>query len=437
MNRSSKKKKTTIFYLVCVALVLPAFMLVVSCAGSRSKLKRPKIKIHSLRLAKAVERMGDNGVPVNPTSIYSNEDKQVVALLKIDNISGSYHMRWDWYRPDRKLHCSSGNMPVTISKEKFVRTMTAWHALDLEADRASKYTGQWFVKFYINNELVDSKAFDLQPYHLDKQSSQTGVKNAESTANNWGFVIGIQRYPNLQEVKYVHEDIANVKNWFGATLGIPEDHVVTLMDKDATKIRIRSIINYFLAENVRPDTVLYIYYAGHGMVNPKSKKPFLVPYDANPALIGTTGYSLKELVQDTETLKMRSAFIFLDTSFNNKAGRSSEMLVAPKGKKRPAKKFKNLPLLVMSDRIAVMGAASGNQVNFASEEKKAGLFTFYLTRSMDKALRPNLTQTVTIEDVYSYVAGNIKSDTKSGVQTPWLSPDLKKIGKLTLREKRD
>ena len=80
-----------------ILLILTSFLF--ACGSSKQIQKKPPFKFHGTTLAKGIDKQEAIGVPLNPTTTFSTQDKEVVAHLKFENLSGKYKLRWDWHDP--------------------------------------------------------------------------------------------------------------------------------------------------------------------------------------------------------------------------------------------------------------------------------------------------------------------------------------------------
>ena len=141
--------------------VIPLFcMLLAGCTGGTSIVK-PAMTFLGVSLSKSVKMQGDVAVPVQRSTTYSTGDKKVIALVAIKNLYYQIHLRWEWYGPDGELYYSSGNVPVKISKKKYIREFSAWHTLTIKGDKAATMPGAWVVKVFMDDEYLDLKKFDI------------------------------------------------------------------------------------------------------------------------------------------------------------------------------------------------------------------------------------------------------------------------------------
>lgn len=351
---------------------LSVALLLLSCASQKAVENRPPSKFQGMVLAKAVDASDAIGVPQEQTSEFNTEDEQVVAFVTLANMSGTHQLRWEWVDPAGKVYLSTKNHPLKVNKGKYLPKVTAWHHISLRDEAAVDSPGEWAVKLFVDDELIDSKPFIVSVL-ADPLVLPPGVA-AKPYPKDWGLIIGIEDYNRLPKVQYARKDALIVRDYFIRILGVPEANIILLIDTDATKARIEGYLKQYVPNNVGKDATLYVYFAGHGMPGTKRGEPYLVPFDADTRFIEHTGYKLISFYQDLYRLDLKRVYIFLDSCFSGMASRAAEMLV--KGAR---------PALVHVERvrppsssIISLNATSTGQISNAYPEKKHGLFTYYL-----------------------------------------------------------
>ena len=407
--------------MICIFLIITPFLF--ACGSSRQIQKKPPFKFHGTTLAKGIDKQGAIGVPLNPTTTFSTQDKEVVAHLKFENLSGKYKLRWDWHDPSGYLYYSTGNFPIKTSPNKYKREVTTWHALALNGDKAANTPGNWKVRVFLNNELVDTKSFTLKTL-ADKLQLPKGIAQ-KPYPKDWGLVIGIEDYAHLPKVEYARRDALIVKEYFIRVLGVPEENVITLIDSDATKSRIEGYLVSYIPANVQKDTTLYVYFAGHGAPDMQKGDPYLVPFDGDTRFIEQTGYKLKKFYNDLDNLSIQRSYVFLDSCFSGVASRAAKMLA--KGTRPALIHVKDVTL--KKKKIVSISSSSVGQVSNAYPETRHGLFTYYLLRGLGGEADADDDSWVTVKEVFKYVTRNVSRVARrlGAEQKPAITPSLEKI----------
>ncbi|MBW2596465.1 MAG: caspase family protein [Deltaproteobacteria bacterium] len=99
------------------------------------------------------------------------------------------------------------------------------------------------------------------------------------TGNQWLFVIGIDTYIEWPRLETAVNDAKSVKNVLLSRYHFNSDHLIELYDEDATRANILSKLRY-LARNIVEDDSLFIFYAGHGHLDPITKSGSWIPVES-------------------------------------------------------------------------------------------------------------------------------------------------------------
>lgn len=404
-------------------IVLLSSFLVFSCGSSKKIQKKPPLKMHDLTLAKGVDKQAFKALPIDPTTSFSSEDREVVAFMNFENLSGKNKIRYDWHDPDGNLYVSSGSFPLKTASGYYIKKTSAWHRLVLKGDDAAELPGTWAVKVYVNNDLASSKTFTLTA--KEKAAPVSSENMFKPFPKDWGLIIGIQNYAHLPDVKYAKKDALIMKDYFMKILRVPEENIITLIDSDATQARMRGYLENYIPANVSKDTTLYVYFAGHGAPDLKSGDPYLVPYDGDTLFIEQTGYKLRKFYKDLESLNINQAYVFLDSCFSGTASRAADMLLQ---NTRPA--LLNVKdVQFATDKVISFAASSKGQTSNAYPEKEQGLFTYYLLKALKGDADTDDDQWISIKEVYDYVRKHVNRVSRrlGSEQNPNIMPPVEMI----------
>lgn len=401
-----------------VAIGLSVLFLL-SCSSQKTVEHKPAPKFQGVVLAKGIDDSGVIGVPKDLTTEFDTEDKQVIAHLTFENISGNHNLRWEWVDPNGKVYLATHNYPLKVNKGKYLPKLTAWHQISLKDETAIETPGKWMVKIFVDDELIESKPFILKEGFIDALTLSKEV-TSKAVPDNWGLIIGIENYNRLPKVDYARKDALIVRDYFIRILGVPEENIISLIDTDATKASIEGYLKKYIPNNVGKKATLYVYFAGHGMPGIKKGEPYLVPYDADTRFIEQTGYKLISFYQDLYKLKIKRVHVFLDSCFSGVASRAAEMLI--KGA-RPALVHVE-QVRPPSNSIISLNATSTGQISNAFPEKRHGLFTYYLLRGMNGEADADQDGWTSMKEVYGYVRSHVRrvSRRMQSEQTPSIVP---------------
>lgn len=414
--------------LLLTVMILLYLGIAVSCMQTKEIRKQPDIKFVRLTLSKKIDDSGVTAKSIDASTIYSTADKEVVALLQLENLSGKHDVRWEWYSPDGKLYYSTGNAVAKASDKSFIRDVTIWHRLSIAGEKAAGFLGKWEAHVFLDDERIDTQYFHLmEPKYVIQLPENI---KPEYQYNRWGLIIGMEKNLHLPEVVYAKKDALIVKDYLTRILGVPEGNIVTILDDQATNAQLESYINQYFPPNIQKDSILYVYFVGHGLTGLKNGEPYLLLKEGDPKAVEATGYPLKKFYKELDSLKNSMTYVFLDTCFSGSASRKAEWLLP----KTETKSSVSKSISIDSKKVISIHAATDSQINKAYHAMQHGLFTYYLLRGIRGEADTNSDNTISVKEVYSYVFQNVLNGAKQmgGEQTPIILPALKTIQDKTI-----
>lgn len=268
----------------------------------------------------------------------------------------------------------------------------------------------------------DEKEPPFGAVDLEQNIPVKGIINKGAVA----VVIGNQEYKKIQKVSFARRDAQVMKEYLVKTFGYDPGNIIFL--PDAT---LSDMLNTFgnagnakrskLSSYLVHGSEIFVYYTGHGAPGLQDKKGYLVPIDADPNNIETTGYSLETLYRNLESLSVSKMTVVIDACFsgNSQAGMlfkdASPIIVQPKIDKL------NIGTLITS--------SSGDQISSWYPEKKHSLFTYFFLKGIkDKAASKKM---ITIKDLKIYVTDEVDRMSRrlyNRIQTPGFEGNIE--GKL-------
>lgn len=255
--------------------------------------------------------------------------------------------------------------------------------------------------------------------------AQAPVKEFQQP-NAYAVVIGISQYREevIPKVPYAAKDAETIAKVLEIQGGIPKTHIKLLTDSKATNTDIRNHVNDWLRMRVKSDSIVYIYYAGHGTPNPQTGEVYLVPWEGHPDFPSGL-YPLKDFYASLDKLPAKEIVVMLDSCFSGAPGRS----VLAKGTRPMVISLEN-PLLA-GGKIAVLSASTGNQMSSDYDKTGHGLFTHYLLAGLGGAADKDKNHLVTLKELYPYVREHVSEtalDELNREQTPMLLPGEDALG---------
>lgn len=227
-------------------------------------------------------------------------------------------------------------------------------------------------KFYGQNKKMLLDDVDYITSEVDSLIPQADYLHH----NTYALVIGNQNYRFVPNVPYALHDARTFADYCKITLGIPAEQIHIC--EDATKEMILGDeMEWLNSISARGKKNLIIYYAGHGVPDPKeNNKAYILPTDVR----GTrpqSGIALNDLYASIGDMGFKQSTLFLDACFSGINRDNESVNEGMRGVEIEAEEA-----TLGSGNVVVFSAAQGNETAQGFLEQGHGLFTYYLLREL-------------------------------------------------------
>jgi hypothetical protein len=232
----------------------------------------------------------------------------------------------------------------------------------------------------------------------DIPPSIKGFKNKD----NYAVAIGISTYreQSIPKVKYAGRDAETMAKYLEHLAGIPKENIKIITDSDVTKSDLEDMFENWLPRRVTSDSMVYIFYAGHGTPDPTGQDAYIVPYEGNPDSPGKL-YPLTKMYGELNKLSAKQVIVMLDSCFSGAKGRG----ILREGTRPLFMSVENQVLT--GNKVVVIAGTKGNQMSSDYDKVKHGLFTYYVLRGIRGEADKNGDGIVDVEELYEYVKQNV------------------------------
>jgi tetratricopeptide (TPR) repeat protein/uncharacterized caspase-like protein len=144
----------------------------------------------------------------------------------------------------------------------------------------------------------------------------------------WAVIVGISSYKNVPpegQLRFAHRDAEELATFLRSPRGgsFPSNHIKLLLNQDATLSAIRTAIGTWLVRSAEPEDVVYIFFAGHGVVEGESDG-YLLAHDSDPQNLYATALQVAELDRIiTQRLHARVVVLMADACHAGQIGWAS------------------------------------------------------------------------------------------------------------------
>lgn len=135
--------------------------------AEKTVLSEPKniptqMRFEKAVLSESIKKIKGKGCPKNITDKFSSDDSEIIASVKLMNLSGKHNIKWDWIAPDNSLYYSTGNKSINAPGGKYLKEVTALHRLGVRGKRGAAYLGAWKVNIYLDDKNIATGFFKLE-----------------------------------------------------------------------------------------------------------------------------------------------------------------------------------------------------------------------------------------------------------------------------------
>jgi hypothetical protein len=217
---------------------------------------------------------------------------------------------------------------------------------------------------------------------------------------------GNYRRRGVPAVDFAHNDLRVVRRYLERAMGFAPENII--VEKDATKGTLEmlfgnvghpegKLFNYVRAGESR----VFVYYVGHGAPNPKTGEGFLVPVDADPDYIATSGYPLSTFYANLKNIPAKELIVVIDACFS---GQTQEGLLL-KNISPAMLKIKESAAGITKG--AVLSSSHADQLSIWYPEKRHSLFTYYFLKGLQGAADVNGDNKITTGEIDAYVSDEV------------------------------
>jgi peptidoglycan/xylan/chitin deacetylase (PgdA/CDA1 family)/uncharacterized caspase-like protein len=140
---------------------------------------------------------------------------------------------------------------------------------------------------------------------------------------SWAAIIGIDDYANWQKLQYAVHDALGVKDMLIQKYGFKPDHVFTLLDAQATRQNILSLLGDKLGgAQVQHEDRVFVFFAGHGATRKLAsgrELGYIVPVDADLTDLEGSAISMTNFQDISEAIPAKHVLFVMDSCYSGLA----------------------------------------------------------------------------------------------------------------------
>ena len=155
------------------------------------------------------------------------------------------------------------------------------------------------------------------------QSVSTTPPAAPPYRESWAAIIGIDDYASWPKLRYASHDAEGVRDVLVQRYKFKPDHVFTLLNKDATRQNILSLLGDKLGSDmVKREDRVFVFFAGHGATRklPSGRDlGYIIPVDADLTNYQGMAISMTNFQDIAETIPAKHVLFVMDSCYSGLA----------------------------------------------------------------------------------------------------------------------
>lgn len=221
------------------------------------------------------------------------------------------------------------------------------------------------------------------------------VELNQGVAGSWGnyhaLIIGINQYTQWPRLQTAVKDATVIRNTLVARYGFAPKNVILRTDEAANRLQITRDLRY-LAQSMRPEDNLLIYYAGHGQLDDLTGDGYWVPAEGalkDPATWVANSYI--KAILSSEKVQAKNVVVIADSCYSGSMLRGGPSLMSMDDQRYREKLAEKAAL-----RSRQVISSGGVEPVTDGGAEGHSLFAFYLIN----ALRQNDREVIDLENLF-------------------------------------
>ena len=218
------------------------------------------------------------------------------------------------------------------------------------------------------------------------------------TGDQWLFVIGINTYIEWPRLKTAANDARSVKKALLSRYHFDNEHLIELYDEEATRANIIGKLR-FLAQNLKKDDSLFLFYAGHGYLDPITKSGSWIPVESGTKDVSAwiSNNYIKDYLK-SDAIKAKHILLVSDSCFSGDFFRGHRGKLPEVTDEVIRRSYK----LTSRQAITSGGLEPVTDSGFANNS----VFTHFLVKALENNQSPFLVPSQFFTDIKAGVAEN-------------------------------
>ncbi|MBN1893214.1 caspase family protein [bacterium] len=230
----------------------------------------------------------------------------------------------------------------------------------------------------------------------------------------WAVVVGISRYQKIRDLNYADKDAEAFNDFLIHHLNVPEDHIQTLTNEQATLNNVKKVIGDDLRRNAGQEDQVMIFFAGHGAVEPDLSNQdgdglskYLMMHDTQPDALYSTALPMDEVARMFGRISSDRVVYIGDACYSGASG--GRTILTHQTRATLSDEFLNR-LSTGKGRI-ILTASGANELSLEDDRIQHGVFTYHLLKALKGEADLDGDGFVSVDEAYSYVSRIVPEST--------------------------
>ena len=261
-------------------------------------------------------------------------------------------------------------------------------------------------------KALSSNAFNKRTVNTSTTTYSRLKNNSNGPVDIYAVVVGVGNYYYMPQLQYTDDDAAIFYDHLKRTEGgaIPDEHLVLLLNEDATRQNIVQSLRQ-MSKQADENDVFIFYFSGHGL----SGSFLPVDFDGFRNQLRH-----EEILQILESSQAKQKLCIADACFSG-ALDYDNTFAAKSPYAAPTDCYYDAFESTHTGTALLMSSNPG-EVSLEDRKLRHGVFTYFLMLGMNGAADFNHNQIVTIQELFHYVYHYVAEYTE-GAQSPVLTGD--------------
>jgi peptidoglycan/xylan/chitin deacetylase (PgdA/CDA1 family)/uncharacterized caspase-like protein len=170
----------------------------------------------------------------------------------------------------------------------------------------------------------NGEGFIEEPQGTTTEATSTAAQAQPLYRESWAVIAAIDNYQKWPKLHYAVNDAISVRDILLNKFGFKRDHIITLLNEEATRERILSALGDTLSnpDNVRRDDRVFVFFAGHGSTRrlPTGRDlGYIIPSDADTQNIQGQAISMTNFQDISDSIPAKHLLFVMDSCYSGLA----------------------------------------------------------------------------------------------------------------------